>query len=69
MKYRFLVTNREGASGSFEWGCLYDSHAREMASRIVDGIPYIQDVTIYRLLSKDSCGPIAYVDTVKRSDL
>lgn len=69
MKYRFLLTNREGASGSFEWNLESDTSARMMATEIVLGVTCVQDITIYRLLGVDSCGPIVYIATVRSSDL
>lgn len=69
MRYRFLLTNRDGASGSFEWSCESDSKAREMAASIVRDVTFIIDVTIYRLLTDDSCGPISYIGTCNREDL
>ena len=69
MKYRFLVTNREGASGSFEWNHENDADAQNMAACMVHGLTYVRDITIYRLLTLDSCGPIIFIATVERSDL
>ena len=69
MRYRFLVTNREGASGSFEWYYESDADAQNMATIIVLGVRWIRDITIYRLLTEDSCGPIVFIATVNRSDL
>lgn len=69
MRYRFLLTNRDGETGSFEWSCESRSYAREMAARIVRNVTFIQEVTIYRLLTDDSCGPISYIGTCNREDL
>ena len=69
MWYRFLVTNREGACGSFEWKFESDDSARKMAANMVHGLTYVRDITIYRLLTFDSCGPIVFIATVDRSDL
>ena len=69
MWYRFLLTNREGASGSFEWRLESDDSAKKMAANIVQGVTYVRDITVYRLLTYDSCGPIVFIATVDRSDL
>lgn len=69
MKYRFLVTNHEGESDSFELILESDTSAQKMATIIVHGVRWIRDITIYRLLTEDSCGPIVFIATVDRSDL
>lgn len=69
MRYRFLVTNREGASGSFEWNHESDADAQNMAASIVHSLTFVRDITVYRMLTLDSCGPIVFIATVDRSDL
>ena len=69
MKYRFLLTNREGRIGAFEWKLKTDTAARKMAGYIYLGVPFVKEVTIYRLLTDDSCGPITFIATVKLNDL
>lgn len=69
MRYRFLVTNREGAIGSFEWNHESDADAQNMAACMVHGLTYVWDITIYRLQTLDSCGPIVFIATVNRDDL
>lgn len=69
MKYRFLLTNREGASGSFECNLENDASAQKMAASIVLGVTFILDASVFRLLSDDSCGAIAFIATVNYNNL
>lgn len=69
MRYRFLVTNREGASGSFECNLVNDASAQNMAFSIFINVSFIQVVTVYRLLSDDNCGPVAFIATVNYNNL
>ncbi len=69
MKYRFLVTNREGAIDSFELVLESDADAKKMASIIVLGVRWIRDITIHRLLTEDSYGPVAFIAIIDRDDL
>lgn len=69
MKYRFLLTNHVGAIGAFEWKLKTDTAARKMATNIYLGVPFVQEVKIYRLLTDDSCGPITFIATVNRNEL
>ena len=69
MKYRFLVTNREGERDFFELVLERDADAKKMASIIIRGIRWIRDITVHRLLTEDSCGPIYFIVTIDRDDL
>ena len=69
MKYRFLLTNRKAETGSFECDLKSDPAAKRMAADIVHGVSFIQRITIYRLLTDDSCGPITCIGMCDREDL
>lgn len=69
MKYRFLLTNRDGESGSFEWPHSSAAKARQMATSIVHDVAFIQSAKVYLLTTDDSCGPSVCISTVNRKDL
>lgn len=69
MQYRFLLTNREGVSGSFEGRLENNSQALRMAASIISDVTFIYSVHVYQLLTDDSCGPIRFIGSCNHEDL
>ena len=65
MRYRFLVRDYDGFSHSHEKECESDDAARKVAKRMVADVYFVELVTLYRLETDDSCGPIKYLDEFK----
>lgn len=63
MKYRFLIKDFNGDSNDCEFRFPGDCSARQAASSLVNDTYFISSVTLYRLLTDDSCGPIEYMDS------
>lgn len=69
MRFRFLVKDYFGVSQSVEEEFINFNRAKEWAKgKLVNGY-LVKSVTIYRLLTNDSCGPIRYIGEYKYGDL
>ena len=59
--YRFLVKDLDGFSHSIERPYNSEAEAIEAAKAMTDDVFFVSSVTLYLMLSKDSCGPIRYI--------
>ena len=67
--FRFLVKDYDGFSHSFEEDLVDVDAAIERAKEMVMDVNFVEYVTLYSLLSDDSCGPIRYIDEFRYEDL
>ena len=67
--FRFLVKDYDGFSHSFEEDLVDVDAAIERAKEMVMDVNFVESVTLYSLLSDDSCGPIRYIDEFRYEDL
>lgn len=60
-KYRFLIKDKDGFSQNIEqmYGCVQD--AINAAKSLTTDTDFVESVTLYLLLTSDSCGPIRYI--------
>lgn len=69
MRFRFLVKDYFGVSQSFEDEFNSINRAKEWAKwKLVNGY-LVKSVTVYRLLTNDSCGQIRYIGEYRYGDL
>lgn len=69
MKFRFLVKDYDGFSHSIEKVFTNVDAAIEGAKALVMDVNFVESVTLYSLLTDDSCGPIKYIDDFRYEDL
>lgn len=69
MKFRFLVKDYDGFSHSVEDEFISIDAAKERAKEMVMDVNFVESVTLYSLLTDDSCGPIKYIDEIRYEDL
>lgn len=69
MRFRFLVKDYLGSSQHVEEEFISINRAKEWAKgKLINGY-LVKSVTIYRLLTNDSCGPIRYIGEFRYGDL
>lgn len=69
MRFRFLVKDYNGYSHWVEEEFISIGRAKEWAKgKLVNGY-LVKTVTIYRLLTNDSCSPIRYIGEYRYGDL
>lgn len=69
MRFRFLVKDYDGFSHSTEKVFTNVDAAIEGAKRLLMDVNFVESVTLYSLLSDDSCGPIKFVGWYRYGDL
>lgn len=69
MRFRFLVKDYDGFSHCSEKEFISIDEAEKEAKRMVMDVNFVESVTLYSLLSDDSCGPIRYIDEFRYEDL
>lgn len=69
MWFRFLVKDYDGFSHSVEEEFIDVDAAQKKAKEMVMDVNFVESVTLYSLLSNDSCGPIKYIDEYRYGDL
>lgn len=69
MKYRFLVKDLDGFTHSIERECETEAAAVKVAKSMCSDVYFVVSVTLYLMLSQDSCGPIRYVEYFTYGDL
>lgn len=69
MRFRFLVKDYDGFSHSVEHEFIDIDAAKERAKEMVMDVNFVESVTLYSLLTDDSCGPIRYIDEIRYEDL
>lgn len=69
MNFRFLVKDYDGFSHEVEEEFSSIDAAKERAKGMLMDVNFVESVTLYSLLSNDSCGPIKYVGWYRYGDL
>lgn len=69
MRFRFLVKDYDGFSHSYENEFIDVDAAKERAKEMLMDVNFVESVTLYSLLTADSCGPIRYIDEFRYEDL
>lgn len=59
--YRFLIKDYDGFSHSIEKLFTSEAEAIEAAKALTTDVNWVCSVTLYLMLSQDSCGPIRYI--------
>ena len=60
-RFRFLVKDYDGFSHCIEKEFVSIDNAEKEAKRMVMVVNFIKSVTLYALLTNDSCGPIKFI--------
>lgn len=68
-RYRFLIKDLDGFShcSEKEFSCVRD--AIKTAKDLTTDVNFVESVTLYLLLTSDSCGPIRYIGFYEYGDL
>lgn len=61
MRFRFLVKDYDGFSHTVEKECSSIDAAKERAKGMLMDVNLVESVTIYSILTEDSCGPDRYI--------
>ena len=69
MNFRFLVKDYDGFSLTVEKEFISIDEAEEWARGLVMVIEFVRSVTLYQVLTNDSCGPIEYANELRYEDL
>ena len=69
MRFRFFIKDYDGFSHTVEKVFTSIDAAIEGAKMLVMDVNFVKSVTLYSLLSDDSCGPIKYIDEFRYEDL
>lgn len=69
MRFRFLIKDYDGFSHTVEKVFTSNDAAKEGANRLVMDVNFVESVTLYSLLTDDSCGPIKYIGEYRYGDL
>lgn len=69
MRFRFLIKDYDGFSHTVEKVFTSIDAAIEVAERLVMDVNFVESVTLYSLLTNDSCGPIKYIGEFRYGDL
>ena len=69
MRFRFFIKDYDGFSHTVEKVFTNVDAAIEGAKMLVMDVYFVQSVTLYSMLSDDSCGPIKYIDEFRYEDL
>lgn len=69
MRFRFLIKDYDGFSHTVEKVFTSIETAIEGAKMLVMDVYFVESVTLYSLLTDDSCGPIRYIDEFRYEDL
>lgn len=69
MKFRFFIKDYDGFSHSVEDEFIEVDAAKKGAKEMVMDVNFVESVTLYSLLTDDSCGPIKYIDEFRYGDL
>jgi hypothetical protein len=59
--YRFLIKDYDGFSHTVEKLFTCEAEAIEAAKALTTDVNWVSSVTLYLMLSQDSCGPIRYI--------
>lgn len=63
--YRFLITDSDGFLHTIEKPFTSEADAVKAAKTLLTGVNFFTSVTLYMMLSQDSCGPIRYIGDYK----
>ena len=67
--YRFLIKDLDGFSHSIERPFDREADAIESAKELTNDVNFVCSVTLYLMLSTDSCGPIRYIGDYRSGEL
>lgn len=68
-RFKFLVKDYDGFSHTVEKEFIRIDEAEEWARGMVMDKEFVRSVTLYQVLTNDSCGPIEYVNELRYEDL
>lgn len=63
--YRFLITDSDDFLHTIEKPFTSEADAIKAAKSLVTAVEFVSSVTLYMMLSQDSCGPIRYIGDYK----
>lgn len=69
MRFLFFVKDYDGFTHTVEKEFPNNEAAEDWARGMVMEKKLVESLTMYQVLSNDSCGPINYVDEVRYEDL
>lgn len=69
MRFRFFVKDYDGFSHTVEKEFISVDAAEERAKGMLMDVNFVESVTLYSMLSNDSCGPIKYISEYRYGDL
>lgn len=69
MRFKFIFKDYDGFSHTVEKVFTSIDAAIEGANRLVMDVNFVESVTLYSLLTDDSCGPIKYIGEYRYGDL
>lgn len=69
MRFKFIIKDYDGFSHKVEKVFTSIDAAIEGANRLEMGVNFVESVTLYSMLTDDSCGPIKYIGEYRYGDL